>query len=384
MPENSYAGIWPFLEIHTLKFYLQLRHKLSIICQEAELLADSLMNEANTMNEIRKQSRLNQPSEHLFPLLQIKEKMKLLEKETRNSFPLFRLEHDIEHIYAMSACATTIESNVIHSVVSIPLINQNNKFTFIDPTLSESELDIIQHISKLSHQQIDHVLCAKDHQLKLLSTSRLQGCLRTNSGDIFFCQERKVTNLKHNSNRCSKLPESIIIQLHSHEILLKTKDDYMNITRGDIEKSVPLKGTYNIVEINPNCKIVTKDFKIEEIKDRETLEMHAKPFRVISFPKLEILSLHEFKELKESHNKLKDLTGKINSSQRKLSEDIKKNKQNNEINQTRVEEINENEETTYVKTWAFGGITIVLVFLGLTSFLLVICNRLKLNKVSSQ
>ena len=126
----------------------------------------------------------------------------------------------------------------------------------------------------------------------------------------------------------------------------------MNITRGDIEKSVPLKGTYNIVEINPNCKIVTKDFKIEEIKDRETLEMHAKPFRVISFPKLEIPSLDDFKELKESHNKLKDLTGKINSSQRKLSEDIKKNKQNNEINQTRVEEINENEETTYVKTWA--------------------------------
>ena len=144
----------------------------------------------------------------------------------------------------------------------------------------------------------------------------------------------------------------------------------MNITCGDIEKSVPLSGTYNIVEINPNCKIVTKDFKIEEIKDRETLEMHAEPFRVISF--------------KEIHNKLKDLTGKINSSQRKLSEDIKKNKQNDEINQKRVEENNENEETTYVKTWAFGGITIILVYLGLTSFLLVICDRLTLNKVASQ
>ena len=74
----------------------------------------------------------------------------------------------------------------------------------------------------------------------------------------------------------------------------------MNIICGDIEKQVPLKGTYNIIEINPNCKIITKDFKIDEIKDREDLELHAEPFRVVSFPALDNPSYLDFKEKRGS------------------------------------------------------------------------------------
>ena len=99
------------------------------------------------------------------------------------------------------------------------------------------------------------------------------------------------------------------------------------------------KGTYNIIEINPNCKIITKDFKIDEIKDREDLELHAEPFKVVSFPALDNPSYLDFKELKESHDKLKALTDKIHSSQRKMDEDLGKNEVNDKLNQERVNEM---------------------------------------------
>ena len=378
--ENLTKKTWSMdSKLESFTFYLHARHKLIIICKEAEMLSDSLIDEARAMDEIRRLARHNQPSENLFPLSKIKEKIRTLEKEQKNAFPLFRSEHDMEHIYAMASCITTIDKNVIHSVVSIPLINFNTRYQFIDPTLNETELEIIQQLSKLAHQPIDHILCAKDHQLKVLSTSKLQRCLRTKNG-IFFCQEREIVHFKHDSNRCSKLPESIIVQLHSHKILLKTNLDHMNIICGDIEKQVPLKGTYNIIEINPNCKVITKDFKIDEIKDREDLELHAEPFRVVSFPALDNPSYLDFKELKERHDKLKVLTDKIHSSQRKMDEDLGKNEVNDKLNQERVNDIEENEGKTYVKTWAFGGLTIAGLVIGFFISMTVICKKIKFRK----
>ena len=63
-------------------------------------------------------------------------------------------------IYAMSSSITTIDKknkNVIHAVVSIPLVNFNQKFEFIDINIKEEEIDIIQNLSKLSRKPINHV-----------------------------------------------------------------------------------------------------------------------------------------------------------------------------------------------------------------------------------
>ena len=77
-------------EMDKFKFYLQASHKLVVTCREADLLVDSLIDDAETMDEIRKKARQNLPSESLFPLKQILEKTRILEKERKNAFPLFR------------------------------------------------------------------------------------------------------------------------------------------------------------------------------------------------------------------------------------------------------------------------------------------------------
>ena len=136
----------------------------------------------------------------------------------------------------MSSSLTTIDKNIIHSVVSIPLVNYNNRFEFTDIDISEEEIEILHNLSKLARQPMDHILCGRLDQLKVLSTSKLNRCLRTHNAKTFFCNERQITNYKHESNRCSRLPESIIIELSTHKMLLKTSMKTMNIICNGVEK----------------------------------------------------------------------------------------------------------------------------------------------------
>ena len=127
----------------------------------------------------------------MFPLGEIYQRTRNLSHS--HAFPLFRNEEEIKNIYAMSSSITTIDKNIIHAVVSIPLINYNNRFEFTDIDISEEEIEILHNLSKLARQPIDHILCGRLDQLKVLSTSKLNRCLRTHNAKIFFCNERQIT-----------------------------------------------------------------------------------------------------------------------------------------------------------------------------------------------
>ena len=92
------------------------------------------------MDDIRVKARLNLPSEHMFPLQMILEKLRILDKESKSASPLFKNKEEIEHLYAMSLSAITIEQGIIHGVISIPLIQFNKRFTFIEPNLTRKNL----------------------------------------------------------------------------------------------------------------------------------------------------------------------------------------------------------------------------------------------------
>jgi hypothetical protein len=265
-------------ELDAFKYYLQATHKLKIVCTEGQILAESIIEEAN---QIRQQARLNLPSELMFPLGEIYQRTRNLSHS--HAFPLFKNEEEIENIYAMSSSITTIDKNIIHAVVSIPLINYNNRFEFTDIDISEEEIEILHNLEKLARQPIDHILCGRLDHLKVLSTAKLNRCLRTHNAKIFFCNERQITNYKHESNRCSRLPETIIVEISSHKILLKTAMKTLKIICNGVEKLEYLNKTYNIIKLNPNCRVESEEFKMEEACNSMQMKMHAEPFKIIGY-----------------------------------------------------------------------------------------------------
>ena len=268
-------------ELDAFKYYLQATHKLKIVCTEGQILAESIIEEANQINQIRQQARLNLPSELMFPLGEIYQRTRNLSHS--HAFPLFKNEEEIENIYAMSSSITTIDKNIIHAVVSIPLINYNNRFEFTDIDISEEEIEILHNLAKLARQPIDHILCGRLDHLKVLSTAKLNRCLRTHNAKIFFCNERQITNYKHESNRCSRLPETIIVEISSHKILLKTAMKTLKIICNGVEKIEYLNKTYNIIKLNPNCRVESEEFKMEEACNSMQMKMHAEPFKIIGY-----------------------------------------------------------------------------------------------------
>ena len=181
---KEYEGLtkitWKLNGEHTkLLFYIQGAHKLKLMCSEGYLLVENLLEEAEFMEDIRNKARENLPSDKLFPLKLIHEKIRLMEREKHNVYPLFRDESSIEQIYAMISSITTINNNIIHSVVSIPLVNSNQRYSFIDPSLSETEVNVIEKMSKIARHQIDNIICGQDHKMRVMSTRKLQRCLKT-------------------------------------------------------------------------------------------------------------------------------------------------------------------------------------------------------------
>ena len=295
------------------------------------------------------------PSELLFPLGEIYERT--INLSHSHAFPLFRNEDEIEQIYAMSSSITTIDKNVIHAIVSIPLVNFNNRFEFIDIDITEEEIEIIHNLSKLSRQPIDHILCGRLDQVKVLSTSKLNRCLRTQNAKIFFCNERRITNFKHATNKCSKLPETIIVELSSHKVLLKTprKNMNMNIICNGVNDQVTLNKTYNIIKINPNCKASTEDFRIEKIGNSMQMKMHAEPFKIIGYH-LPTLTNINIKNMTENNKKLIDLE----KSHQILDNDQKEISKQNIKNHILTKSIEKEEKVSRVVTLSLGSISVVL------------------------
>ena len=157
-------------------------------------------------------------------------------------------------MYSMSLSVTMVKKNTIHSLISLPFVNFNLKYNFADPTLTEKDIESIHQIFKMAKMPIDTILCAKASQMKLLSSSTLLKCLKTQNNIIFYCQERLITYFNHNTQGCTQLPETIIIEMSPKKLLIKTKLQMLTICCNNLMKNVPLNSTLFVLEIKPNLK----------------------------------------------------------------------------------------------------------------------------------
>lgn len=358
-------------DLDSFKYYMQALHKLSTVCTEGNILAQQLIEEALEIDNIRTKARLNLPSEIMFPLGELYGMTRKL--ENKHAFPLFSNEYELEEIYAMSSSITTIDKNVIHAVLSIPLVNFNKRFKFIDIDLKEEETEVIQNLAKLARFPIDHILCGQSDQLKVLSTSKLNRCLKTQNSKVYFCNERKLTNFVHQSNRCSTLPETVLVELSTHKLLMKTTMKSMNIICNGVNKQVPINKMYNIVKLNPNCRIESKDFTIEEIRNNLQMKMNVEPFKVIGYH-LPTVTFSNINNLTENRKRLIELE----KSHKTLDQDQVELKKENQENHLRAKSLEEKEKKGQLISLSFGGLSVGLSLAMCTMGIIIcLCKRSK-------
>ena len=137
----------------------------------------------------------------------------------------------------------------------------------------------------------------------------------------------------------------------------------MDITCNEILKQVPINKTYNIIELNPNCKIQTADFSLAEINDKTVMEIHAEPFKIIGYD-LEEPSIIDLTKLQAKHEKLHKITVELGKGQETLRDDQTAIEIADKANQKRVESIKEDQNTNKTFTWSLGGTSLGLAGIG--------------------
>ena len=78
-------------------FYLRNKNKIEDICNQGKKLSNNLIFEASKIHEIKTKALLNQPSENLFPIGKIFDKVN--EARYEKNLPLFQKAEDLEKLF---------------------------------------------------------------------------------------------------------------------------------------------------------------------------------------------------------------------------------------------------------------------------------------------
>ena len=374
-----------------IKFYLQCNHKMGLACRKGHLLADTVLQEALDIEDIRVKSRDNKPSEIMFPLKEIFARTKFLRKT--HHIPIFSTHHQIESVYSMSIGLTTISENIVHSIIALPLVDYTYMYDYIDPTLSSEELEVISKLSKLARTDLDLILCAKSHSnIKLLSSSRLNMCQKTPDNRRFICKGRRITHINH-SFSCNTLPESIAVELSPTKILIKSSKTRMQISCKNLTREINSNTTYSIIKLRPECRLHTQDILVDRIGTNYTSQtiLNDKDFELISYdletPTLEsvIMNRDNTSNLRNLTERLRQHTSNLRNFTENLKTDLKLNGEIDRINQERMTDINHRVGWHSTLNWSLGGtLWVILIIVGL-AFLIKCCwgrlatDRLNIN-----
>ena len=300
-------------------YYLNNHERLNCICSEANLLANAMLEDALIVEDIRKSSRANNPSEHLFPPNLIYQRIKELnQKETS---PIFSELHEIESIYEMRNCLTTFQDDFIYSVISIPLVDYTYRYDFIShPILKTSDLIRMDQVQKHTIKNLDTILCLKaNNNLKILSSSDLRKCTKTPDKKVYICSGRAIKHTEQKT-QCRELPHSIVIELSPNLLLIRiSHDTTINIecSNENISKTMKLKSTFTMLKLKTTCSLSADNFVVSTHHKNITDHLLSEPFTVINLdPDLENERLQEnLTNFMNYSLKISNLTKKMNNDQ---------------------------------------------------------------------
>ena len=252
-------------DIHLMNLLTIDKLHFEIACNEGKKMAKKLLNEAKSISKICKNALLNKPDEVLFPQKKLISIVQKHRKNIKHSSPVLSNEHEIFQIYEMSAAVTIINSNMIHSLISIPIADYSYKYSFIDyPLLNKTDIETLNVLSKIALKPIDTFTCSKkQRQIRLFSSLDLPKCFRTPTGKIYICSYRtSVVPTSHLSCENFHLPSSLMIELSPTLVLVKTDQKFLTEKCNDNSKEIEIKTTYSILNIPRSCEIHGKNFYI--------------------------------------------------------------------------------------------------------------------------
>ena len=341
-------------------------NKIDNICNHGTKIAKILLYEAKEIQEIKEKSRLNLPSENLFPINDVFKKINNLKNEENS--PIFKNLHQTEQIYAMTSAVTVVNLGIIHSIMTIPLVDFTYKYTFIPyPILPKNDLETLQTIKRITQKQTNIMLCSEAlNTLKIISSSDLRRCTNTPTKKLYICKGRQIK--QHNySESCKRLPKDIVIELEENLIFIKTTEKNFQLECDKLTHEIILNSTYNVVKIEPTCKLIGKDLVVGNYEKEKRADYQSKPFEITSY-EMKTPNLNEFEA--KNQNK-KDNFPEINKTI--IEKDVEKLDLIDKENRNRLEGLEKTIKEHVTMNWSVTGGVIALASIGL--FVCFLCKR---------
>lgn len=239
--------------------------RIDILCDEAMRLANAIRKESRQLIEIEKDAELNRANELLFPLEIIDKKLANI--TNKEDTPLFNNVRDVTEIYHMANTVTFIEDDMIHSLLTLPLVDFTFGYEFIDqPHFDLKNIERIHKIEKIALKKIDIFLCSNvQKNIRIFSTKDLQKCLTSFNKKITVCNSRSIVSYTAKSaNQCSShnLAGTIAIELSETAVLIDTEERDILLKCNGATETINTNETVFVIHLKQSCKVTGSQFEI--------------------------------------------------------------------------------------------------------------------------
>ena len=129
----------------------------------------------------------------------------------------------------------------------------------------------------------------------------------------------------------------------------------LKIICNGVEKLENLNKTYNIIKLNPNCRVESEEFKIEEARNSMQMKMHAEPFKIIGYH-LPTFNNKNITKLSENNQRIMELE----KNHKILDNDQKQLITQSLENEFLTKSIEKRGKTSRVMTLSLGSIAVSL------------------------
>ena len=330
--------------------------KIDLACKDGKKLSENLLKEALEIESIFENSLKNQPDKSLFPPGNV---LNFINQQNKNiKVPVFQNSFEVSKLYQMSSAVTVIESDVIHSMLSLPLVDFTLQYEFIDyPILNENEIETINKLSKIALRPIDIFLCCDTlRRLRLFSSSDLERCAGTTDGKSHICKGRTFLFPMNGNDPCTNfhIPNTIAIELSSTLILIKSDQKQFTLQCGTKKHAIFLNSSFTTLHIPKHCELHGKNTFIGRYE--ETLDEKIEEKFNVMTAEYPILSNYTNGISNITHLELKNHVEKIDSTLKNVTFISK-------INKSSFDEIR--EEISLNKTYGIS-VTIIVILLKVT------------------
>ena len=219
----------------------------------------------------------------------------------------------------MSSAITFLHDEVLHSVLAVPMVDITYTYDFIEhPLLDQNELQIIKNLEDIALKKLDVFLCNRSQRSILVySAAGLNACRRTADHKVYICNGRVIKQQTYQHN-CEKLPKDIFFELSRDLILIKTDNKKLKLECKNHSQDIFLNSSYSIIRARQDCKLIGKDFMIDDYHNDPKIDFQNEPFQVEYFHKEKD---HNFST---AINDITDITLNVTKKTNQIKKDFEK------------------------------------------------------------